>query len=103
MSAAISRARRMLDDRDPDAERAVELAELFCRNSRRKVKRLFRELWGNEDVRKNQVAATVMSGAHAWLEQGRLDLGLTPEDFKTRSLTQGRPQEATERRAAAGS
>src|ERR1051325_8306118 len=47
MSATIARARRMADDRDPNAEKAAALADLFCRSSRRKVRRLFRSLWSN--------------------------------------------------------
>ncbi len=86
MAATISRARQMVDDRDPDAARALELADLFCRTTRRKVRRLFRDLWANEDARKNQVAASVMQGEQQWLEKGAMDLGLTPEAFKTRSL-----------------
>jgi hypothetical protein len=88
ISASVSHARRMLDDRDPDAERAADLADLFCRNSRRKVRQLFRDLWHNEDARKNQLAASVMKGEHAWLEQGAMNLGLEPDAYKTRSLTQ---------------
>ena len=45
MAASVSHARRLLDLGEPEAERAVELADLFCRNSRRKVGRLFQDLW----------------------------------------------------------
>jgi len=101
MSAAVSRARRMADDRHPEAQRAAELTDLFCRNSRRKVRRLFRELWSNEDARKNSVASAVMKGQHEWLEKGILDLGLTPESFKTHSFSERRAQgEAREKIAA---
>jgi hypothetical protein len=86
MAATISRTRQMVDDGDADAARALELADLFCRTTRRKVRRLFRDLWANEDARKNQVAASVMHGEQQWLEKGAMDLGLTPEAFKTRSL-----------------
>ncbi|HYR96951.1 MAG TPA: acyl-CoA dehydrogenase family protein [Candidatus Binatus sp.] len=98
MSATISRARRMADDRDPDAEKAIELADLFCRMSRRKVRRLFRALWRNEDARQNAVAAEFLRGEHAWLERGILDIGLTPDAFKTQSLVALRAKE----RMAAG-
>jgi hypothetical protein len=97
MSATISRARRMVDDRDPDADKAVELADLFCRISRRKVRQLFRALWSNDDARQNAVAAEFMRGDHAWLERGILDIGLRPEAFKTQSLVALR---AKERKAA---
>ncbi|HLY38689.1 MAG TPA: acyl-CoA dehydrogenase family protein [Candidatus Binatia bacterium] len=94
MSATISRARRMADDRDPNADKAQELADLFCRTSRRKVRRLFRDLWQNEDDRRNKVASHVLGGEHAWLERGILDLGLgDPEAFKTQSLVALRAKE----------
>ena len=38
--------------------------------SRRKVRQLFRQLWSNEDTRRNEVAARVLRGDHAWLERG---------------------------------
>jgi hypothetical protein len=84
----------MADDRDPDAAKAGELADLFCRTSRRKVQRLFRELWQNEDDRSNKVASHVLGGEHAWLERGILDLGLgNSEAFKTQSLVALRAKE----------
>src|SRR5262249_48387593 len=43
MTATVAHARQLLDDRHPEAERAAQLADLFCRGSRRKVKRLFDE------------------------------------------------------------
>jgi alkylation response protein AidB-like acyl-CoA dehydrogenase len=100
MSAAVCRARRMVDDRHPEAERAVELADLFCRTSRRKVGRLFRDLWRNDDARKNAVARAIMEGEHAWLERGAIDFGWTPESFKTRSLTDAATAPAEPKRAA---
>jgi alkylation response protein AidB-like acyl-CoA dehydrogenase len=99
MAATLSRARQMVDARDPEAERALELADLFCRGARRKVRRLFHDLWRNDDAHKNRVAAGVMRGEQAWLEQGAMDIGLTAEAFKTRSLLAQR-REGRERVAA---
>jgi hypothetical protein len=93
MAATTSRARQMADDRDPEAQKAAELADLFCRMSRRKVRQLFRQLWRNEDTRRNEVAARVLRGDHAWLERGILDIGITPESFKTQSLVAARAKE----------
>ena len=105
MSATVCRARQLLEDRHPEAERAVELADLFCRSSRRKVRKLFREVWSNDDTVKNRVAASVMNGQHAWLEAGVFDLGLTEEAFRTRSLVELKKRLANgdPDRAAAGS
>jgi hypothetical protein len=104
MSATVSRARRMLDDGHPEAGRAADLADLFCRSARRKVRRLFRDLWSNEDARKNAVAQAVLQGEHDWLKRGALDLGWTPDAFRTKALTEiGREvaEEAVTRRRAA--
>jgi hypothetical protein len=90
MSATLCRARRMNDEHHPEAEQARELADLFCRNSSRKVSHLFHELWHNDDAVKNKVAASVMNGRQAWLEEGVLDLGLTDAAFQTRSLVEVR-------------
>ena len=67
--------------------------------SRRKVRRLFRELWANSDTLKNSVAANVMQGRELWLEKGALDTGLTQESFKTVALTVLRAQEREKRQA----
>jgi alkylation response protein AidB-like acyl-CoA dehydrogenase len=99
MAATISRTRQMVDARDPDAERALELADLFCRTASRKVRGLFRDLWSNEDAGKNRVAASVMQGKQVWLEAGAMDIGLTEEAFKTRSLLAQR-RESSGRAAA---
>src|SRR5215468_12269314 len=56
MSAAASHARALRDAGSPEAPQALELVDLFCRTSRRKVRRLFDDLWENDDARKNQVA-----------------------------------------------
>jgi hypothetical protein len=96
MAATCAHARRLEQDRAPNAAEARELADLFCRLSRRKVRRLFRDLWRNDDDAKGRVAASVMGGRHTWLEQGVLDMGLDAEAFRTRRLT-----ERTERERAA--
>jgi hypothetical protein len=100
MAASVSHARQLQEDGAPEAERAVALADVFCRGSRRKVRRLFQDLWSNEDARKNQLAASVMKGEHTWLEEGRLDFGFGPDAFKTRSITQPAAPEPALRRAA---
>jgi len=90
MAASISHARALLAERHPDGERAVELADLFCRTSRRKVRRLFADLWSNDDARKNRVAASVMKGDHRLLADGLVDLGRGPDAFHPRSLLASR-------------
>jgi hypothetical protein len=93
MSATVSRARRMLDDGHPQADNALELADLFCKEARRKVKRSFADLWSNEDVQKTKLAGEILKGSQTWLHQGALDLGWTTETFEPRAITgEGSPQ-----------
>ncbi|MFL6233498.1 MAG: acyl-CoA dehydrogenase family protein [Thermoanaerobaculia bacterium] len=74
MAAAVTRAHAMEQAGHKDAANAAELADLFCRGSRRKIVQLFHELWANDDVRKYKVALRVLDGKHAWLEEGALPL-----------------------------
>ena len=100
MAATVSHARQLRDDREAEAEGAAALADLFCRDSRRRVRRLFQDLWSNDDAGKNQLAASVMKGEQVWLEEGRLDLGFGPDSFKTRAFTQTDAPEPDLKRAA---
>lgn len=70
MAATATRVDAMERAGDANAGGAAELADLFCRNARRKVARLFRELWANDDARKYRVAQRVLDGRHVWLEAG---------------------------------
>jgi alkylation response protein AidB-like acyl-CoA dehydrogenase len=102
MAATVSRAKRMADDDHPDARRAQQIADLFCRGARRRIKGWFRDMWRNEDALKNSVAAAVLSGEHDWLQKGAIDLGWTREEFRPKSVSDvGREVVAESRRAAA--
>ena len=74
MAAACARA-RWLERSDPaSGRRAVELADLFCRQARGRVRAKFKGLWRNEDVPTYRVAQEVLAGEHLWLEQGMVKL-----------------------------
>lgn len=90
MAATLSHARQLRQDGEAEAEAAAALADLFCRQARRRIGRLFRDLWSNEDTRLNRVAADVMGGRHAWLENGALPLGLSPEDYRPKPFSEAR-------------
>jgi alkylation response protein AidB-like acyl-CoA dehydrogenase len=77
-ASSVCRAQAMEAAGHPDAANAVELADLFCRSSRRLVVQLFHDLWANDDVRKYKVALRVLDGKHAWLEEGILKLSERP-------------------------
>jgi hypothetical protein len=72
MSACVSRVRTMREERHPHAEEAARLADGFCRGARRKIQRLFRELWRNDDVAKYALGQSVLKGEQVWFEADTL-------------------------------
>jgi hypothetical protein len=67
MSAACVRARMLAKRGQREAER---LADVFCRESRMRVKRLFGALHGPNDGAHYRLAQEVLRGEHTWLEEG---------------------------------
>ena len=51
---------------------ALEIADLFCRGARQRVRQLFAEVFKNHDDTRYRVAQNVLKGKHIWLEQGPL-------------------------------
>jgi len=72
--AACSKAHRMRE-RNPADSSALELADFFCRQSRRRVQALFGSLQDNDDRRAYQVAQAVLAQRYQWLEDGILKAG----------------------------
>ena len=70
LAATVSRTQAMVKAGDADARNAVKMTDLFCRNSRRRIDRLFKELWNNDDVLKYSVSRTVLNGDQQWIESG---------------------------------
>ena len=54
----------------PGGAEAIGLADLFCKNARRRIQANFKALWNNDDAAKYKVALDVLGGRHTWLEQG---------------------------------
>jgi alkylation response protein AidB-like acyl-CoA dehydrogenase len=90
MSAAVSRANGMRRAKSPEAKSAVELADVFCRMTRRRIESAFAAIRSNDDVRKHRTARRFLDGEHKWLERGMTPLA-DLEEFA------GRPAEAVER------
>jgi alkylation response protein AidB-like acyl-CoA dehydrogenase len=82
IASTVSRVQALREAGHPEAENAAELADLFCRSARRRIVRLFQDLWSNDDVRKYKVALKVLDGKHAWLEQGGLGLDRPARELK---------------------
>ncbi len=57
------------------AAEATELADLFCKQARRRVEALFGALFANDDVEAYELAQGVLGGRYTWLEEGVLDPG----------------------------
>ena len=57
----------------PTAAGGRELADLFCRQARRRADRLFPELWANDDAAQYKAAQKVLDGRYTWFEADVLD------------------------------
>ncbi len=68
ISASVSRAHAISQRGGEEAERAVALADGFCRGAARHVDEIFRSLWRNDDPRNYAVAMDVLQGEHLWME-----------------------------------
>lgn len=78
ISASVSRVQTMIEEKDHNAAKAAELADLFCRNSTRRVNVLFHELWANDDARKYGLAMSVLEDEQIWMEGLLEGLAKTP-------------------------
>jgi alkylation response protein AidB-like acyl-CoA dehydrogenase len=83
MSAAVSRAQLLRAGGGPESRGAVELADVFCRMMRRRIREHFHAIRSNDDVRKYKTARRILDGEHVWLEDGlvmipELHAGLAP-------------------------
>jgi alkylation response protein AidB-like acyl-CoA dehydrogenase len=73
ISATCVYAQTLSSERPDRAEQVVELAELFCRQARRRADRLFTDLWANDDDLNYRGAQRLLEGRYDWLEEGVLD------------------------------
>jgi alkylation response protein AidB-like acyl-CoA dehydrogenase len=99
ISSAVVYATTIAQQRPERREAAMELAELFCLQARRRADRLFDELWANDDDANHRAARRVLEGRYAWLEEGiadpagdgpmlgRREAGGEPERYSSRAAT----------------
>jgi alkylation response protein AidB-like acyl-CoA dehydrogenase len=73
ISSAVVYADTIRSEQPERADEALELADLFCRQARRRIDVLFRDLWSNDDRRAYGLAQEVLEGRYAWLEEGIAD------------------------------
>src|SRR5712691_3791471 len=74
MAATCSRAQRLYERDQAAGARAVKLADLFCRQARRRVRSKFNGLRRNEDVPTYRFAQEILAGEHRWLERDIVEL-----------------------------
>jgi alkylation response protein AidB-like acyl-CoA dehydrogenase len=70
MSAACVRAHSMT--KGENGREVLRMADVFCRRSRMRIRRLFAEVSRNADEATYRLAQDVLKGKHAWLEEGAI-------------------------------
>jgi alkylation response protein AidB-like acyl-CoA dehydrogenase len=73
ISSAVTFANTIRSEQPQRGEEAFELADLFCRQARRRVEALFEALWSNDDAADYESAQRVLAGRYRWLEAGIID------------------------------
>jgi hypothetical protein len=74
MAASVSRAHALGVRGRPEAPQAKDLAEVFCRMARRRIRRLFADLWDNDDRLRHTAARDILADRHEWLERGTIGM-----------------------------
>jgi alkylation response protein AidB-like acyl-CoA dehydrogenase len=74
MAAVCARAHTLREQNAPEAASAARLADVACRNARRKIHTLFHALWHNDDNARREAGLEVMRGEHTWAEHGIITL-----------------------------
>jgi alkylation response protein AidB-like acyl-CoA dehydrogenase len=73
ISSAVVYADTLRRERPDRAAEAVALADLFCRQARRRADVLFAELFDNDDDAAYALAQDVLEGKYTWMEEGVID------------------------------
>ena len=88
MAATLSRADALRRSGAAEAPQAVELADVFCRTTRRRIAEHFRAIRSNDDVAKYATARRMLDGEFTWLEKG-----MTPAEGAGERLSKAAPAE----------
>lgn len=75
-SAVAVRARADADAHPERGTTPLEVADVFCHQSRLRVDALFEGLWSNTDELDGRLARRLMADSYTWLEEGVLDPSL---------------------------
>ena len=69
MSAVCVRARQLMQQ-NPSDRTPETLADVFCRGARKRIRRLFADVFSNHDVVTYKLAQDVLAGRYNWIEKG---------------------------------
>ena len=78
MVATTVKARALVDE-NPGDRSPYQLADVFCRHARQRIRDRFRHLFANSDVATYQAAQDAMKGTFEWLEEGLLTTDWVPQ------------------------
>jgi alkylation response protein AidB-like acyl-CoA dehydrogenase len=70
MVATVLHAEAMRKANHPNAKEAADLADLFCRNTERRIRKTFAGFSSNDDDLKVKVSRGVLEGTQKWMETG---------------------------------
>jgi hypothetical protein len=73
IASAATYAQTIVSEHPERGDQALELADLFCKQARRRVDDLFGQLFANDDDDAYALAMQVLEGRHTWIEEGILD------------------------------
>ncbi len=80
-TAAVVRAQMFTRTGRPHAQEAREMADTFCRQSRRRVEELFDRLAHNDDVERYRLAQGILEGRFEWWEEGIVGMGVSADQM----------------------
>ena len=78
MVATTVKAKALVDE-NPGDRSPYQLADVFCRHARQRIRDRFRHLFVNNDVATYQAAQDAMKGTFEWLEEGLLTTDWVPQ------------------------
>ena len=70
---------KALVDKTPSDRSPYQLADLFCRHARTRIRERFRHLFANNDAETYRVAQDAMKGTFEWLEEGLVTTDWAPQ------------------------
>ena len=73
IASAVVYAQTLKTDDPANADQYRELADLFCTQARRRVDRLFHDLWFNDDAENYDAAMRVLDGRYRAFEADLVD------------------------------